>query len=152
MIDNNYIDTIIQLPSNIFFQTPIATAIMVLKKNKNDNNVLFIDASNEFIKNPDKMKNGKNSNKLSNDNIQNIVDQFKNRTSKEYKSYLASYEEIKENNYNISVNTYLNTNTSIKTIDINKVNKKLSEVIPRQQQIRDELEEIIKELEVGYHD
>lgn len=152
MIDNNYIDTIIQLPSNIFFQTPIATAIMVLKKNKNDNNVLFIDASNEFIKNPDKMKNGKNSNKLSNDNIQNIVDQFKKRTSEEYKSYLASYEEIKENNYNISVNTYLNTNTNIKTIDINKVNKKLSEVIPRQQQIRDELEEIIKELEVGYHD
>lgn len=152
MIDNNYIDAIIQLPSNIFFQTPIATAIMVLKKNKNDNNVLFIDASDEFIKNPDKMKNGKNSNKLSYENIESIVNIFKERTSQEKKSYLATYEEIKENNYNISVNTYLNSNPDKKIINIEEINKKLAEVVPKQQQVRNELETIIKELEVDYHE
>lgn len=152
MIDNNFIDTIIQLPSNIFFQTPIATAIMVLKKNKTDNNILFIDASEEFVKNPDKMKNGNNSNKLSNDNINSIVKLIKERKSVENKSYLATYEEIKGNEYNISVNSYLKLNIDEKEIDIEDVNKKLVEIVPRQQQIRKELEKIIRELEFDYNE
>lgn len=152
MIDNNFIDTIIQLPPNIFFQTPIATAIMVLKKNKNDNNILFIDASNEFVKNSDKMKNGNNSNKLSEDNINNIYNVFKNRKTDSLKSYLATYEEVKNNEYNISVNTYLKKEIEEDTIDIKELNEDLAQILPKQQELRKELDEIIKDLEEDFYE
>ena len=145
MIDNNFVYTVIQLPSDLFFGTSIATCILVLKKNKLDNNILFVDASNEFIRNT-------NKNKLSEENINNIVNLLKDRKTVENKSYLATYDEVKDNDYNISVNSYLKTTTDDNNIDIEEVNKMLSEVVPRQQQIRKELEEIIKELEVDYHE
>lgn len=145
MIDNNFVDAVIQLPSDLFFGTSIATCILVLKKNKTDNNILFVDASEEFVRNT-------NKNKLSDENINNIVNLLKDRKSIENKSYLATYDEVKENDYNISVNSYLKTNNEDNIIDIEDVNKKLAEVVPRQQQIRKELEEIIKELEVDYHE
>ena len=145
MIDNNFVDTIIQLPPDLFFGTSIATCILVLKKNKTDNNILFVDASKEFVRNT-------NKNKLSNENINNIINLLKNRKSQDNKSYLATYEEVKDNDYNISVNSYLKTNTEQNNIDIEEVNKKLSEIVPRQHKIREELEEIIKELEADYHE
>lgn len=145
MIDNNFVDAVIQLPSDLFFGTSIATCILVLKKNKTDNNILFVDASEEFVRNT-------NKNKLSDENINNIVNLLKDRVSVENKSYLATYDEIKENNYNISVNSYLKTNTGEVEIDIEEVNKKLAEIVPRQQQIRNELEEIIRELESDYYE
>ena len=145
MIDNNFVDTVIQLPPDLFFGTSIATCILVLKKNKTDNNILFVDASEECVRNT-------NKNKLSDNNINNIVNILKDRKSVDNKSYLATYDEVKDNKYNISVNSYLKTNTDDNNIDIEEVNKKLSEVVPRQQQIRKELEEIIKELEVDYHE
>ncbi|WP_304819225.1 type I restriction-modification system subunit M, partial [uncultured Clostridium sp.] len=145
MIDNNFVDTVIQLPSDLFFGTSIATCILVLKKNKTDNNILFLDASDEFVRNT-------NKNKLSADNINNIVDLLKNRVAVEGKAYLATYEEVKDNDYNISVNSYLRTNIGSETIDITEVNKRLAEIVPRQQQLRAELEEIIRELEVDYHE
>ena len=145
MIDNNFVDAVIQLPSDLFFGTSIATCILVLKKNKSDNNILFVDATNEFIRNT-------NKNKLSDENINNITNLLRDRKTVENKSCLATYEEVKENDYNISVNSYLKTNTEENNIDIEEVNKKLAEVVPRQSQIRKELEEIIKELEVDYHE
>ncbi len=145
MIDNNFVDTVIQLPSDLFFGTSIATCILVLKKNKIDNNILFIDASEEFIRNT-------NKNKLSEENINNIVNWVKTRKTVENKAYLATYEEIKENDYNISVNSYLKSNINEVKIDIQEVNRKLAEIVPRQQQIRNELEEIIRELESSYHE
>lgn len=145
MIDNNFVDTVIQLPPDLFFGTSIVTCILVLKKNKTDNNILFVDASSEFVRNT-------NKNKLSEENINNIVNLLKTRKSVENQSYLATYDEVHENDYNISVNSYLKTNTEDNKIDIEEVNKKLAEVVPRQQQIRKELEEIIKELEVDYHE
>ena len=145
MIDNNFVDTVIQLPPDLFFGTSIATCILVLKKNKSDNNILFVDASEEFVRNT-------NKNKLSDENINNIINLLKDRVSVENKAYLAAYDEIKENDYNISVNSYLKTNTGEVEIDIEEVNKKIAEIVPRQQQIREELEEIIKELEVDYHE
>ena len=145
MIDNNYVDTVIQLPPDLFFGTTIATCILVLKKNKTDNNILFVDASTEFVRNT-------NKNKLSDENINNIVNLLKERKTVENKAYIATYEEIKENDYNISVNSYLKTNANEEKIDIEEVNKKLAEIVPRQQQIRKELEAIIKELEVDYHE
>lgn len=145
MIDNNFVDTVIQLPSDLFFGTSIATCILVLKKNKSDNNILFVDATDECVRNT-------NKNKLSDDNINNIINLLKDRKSVENKSYLATYEEIKDNDYNISVNSYLRANTEDTNIDIEEINKKLAEVVPRQQQIREELEKIIRELEVDYHE
>lgn len=145
MIDNNFVDTVIQLPPDLFFGTSIATCILVLKKNKSDNDILFVDASEEFTRNT-------NKNKLSDENINNIVGLLKNRKTIENKAYLATYDEVKDNDYNISVNSYLKTNTDDNNIDIEDVNKKLADVVPRQQQIRKELEEIIKELEVDYHE
>lgn len=145
MIDNNFVDTVIQLPSDLFFGTSIATCILVLKKNKTDNNILFIDASEEFVRNT-------NKNKLSEENINNIVNWVKTRKTVENKAYLATYEEIKENDYNISINSYLKSNINEVKIDIEEVNRKLAEIVPRQQQIRNELEEIIKELESSYHE
>lgn len=152
MIDNNFVDAVIQLPSGLFFGTSIATCIIVLKKNKADNNILFIDASLECIPNTNKMKNGTNINKLSDNNINNIIKLLKDRISVESKTYLATYEEIRENDYNISVNSYLKTNLNDKKIDIDEVNRKLAEIVPRQQQIRKELEMIIKELEADYYE
>ena len=119
--------------------------ISIHTKNKTDNKILFIEATKECIKNT-------NKNKLSDEHITNILNIIKNSESVENKSYLATYEEIKENEYNISVNSYLK-NTDIElNIDIEEVNRKLAEIVPRQQQIRKELEEIIKELEEDYHE
>ena len=118
---------------------------IILKKNKTDNNILFIDASEEFVRNT-------NKNKLSDTNISNIINLLKNRVSVENKAYLATYDEIKENDYNISINSYLNSNINEVKIDIEDVNRKLAEIVPRQQQIREELEEIIRELEFDYHE
>lgn len=145
MIDNNFVDTVIQLPSDLFFGTSIATCILVLKKNKTDNNILFVDASDEFVRNT-------NKNKLSDENINNIINLLKDRESIENKSYLATYEEVKDNDYNISVNSYLKSSNEDNKIDIEEVNRILAEVVPRQQQIRKELDEIIKELEADYHE
>lgn len=145
MIDNNFVDTVIQLPSDLFFGTSIATCILVLKKNKADNNILFVDASEEFVRNT-------NKNKLSDTNINNIINLLKNKVLVENKAYLATYDEIKENDYNISVNSYLKTNTIEVKIDIEEVNRKLAEIVPKQQQIRKELEEIIRKLESDYHE
>ena len=145
MIDNNFVDTVIQLPPDLFFGTTIATCILVLKKNKIDTNILFVDASKEFVRNT-------NKNKLSDENINNIINLLKERKNIENKSYLATYEEVKENNYNISINSYLKTNLNEEKIDIKEVNKRLAEIVPRQEQLRKELEEIIRELEVDYHE
>ena len=145
MIDNNFVDTVIQLPPDLFFGTSIATCILVLKKNKTDNNILFVDASDEFVRNT-------NKNKLSDSNIENIVKILKERKTIENKSYLASFEEIKENDYNISVNSYLKSDIGDNIIDIKEISKKLSQIVPKQQQIRSELEVIIKELEEDYYE
>ena len=140
MIDNNFVDTVIQLPSDLFFGTSIATCILVLKKNKTDNNILFVDASEEYVR-------ATNKNKLSDENIENIINVLKDRKSIENKSYLATYEEIKNNDYNISVNSYLESSDEGNTIDIKLVNQKLNVIVPKQQKIREELDEIIRNLE-----
>lgn len=145
MIDNNFVDAVIQLPSDLFFGTSIATCVLVLKKNKTDNNILFIDATEECVRNT-------NKNKLSDQNIDNIIKLLKDRVSIENKVYLASYDEIKENDYNISVNSYLKVNTEVEQIDIKELNKQIAEIVEKQSKTRTELDEIIRELESDYHE
>ena len=140
MIDNNFVDTVIQLPPDLFFGTSIATCILVLKKNKKDNNILFIDASDEFIRNT-------NKNKLSDENINNIVNLLKNRKSVDNKAYLATYEKIKKNDYNISVNSYLKKVSEEEQIDIKELNKQIKEIVVKENITRTELDKIIAELE-----
>ena len=114
---------------------------MVLKKSKSDNKVLFIDASKEFIK-------VTNNNKLSEDNIDNIVNSFVGREDKEYFSRLVAYDEIKENDYNLSVSTYVEAEDTREKIDIVKLNAEIKEIVAREQILRDEIDKIIAEIEV----
>lgn len=141
LIDNNFIDCIIQLPSNLFFGTSIATCIMVMKKNKTDNRTLFIDASNECVK-------VTNNNKLTPENIDRIVDIFTKREEVEYIAHLASYDEIKENDFNLSVSTYVEAKDTREKIDIVKLNAEIKEIVAREQVLRDEIDKIIAEIEV----
>ena len=145
LIDNNFVDTVIQLPSDLFFGTSIATCILVLKKNKTDNSILFVDASEECVRNT-------NKNKLSDANIENILSLLKNRVDVENKAILVPNEEIADNDYNISVNSYLKTATGEVEIDIVKLNKSIQEIVTKQDQVRKELDAIISELESDYHE
>lgn len=142
LVDNNFIDCVIQLPSNLFFGTSIATCIMVLKKNKVDNRTLFIDATNECIK-------VTNNNKLTAENMDKIVDCFANRTETKHFSHLATYDEIEENDYNLSVSTYVEAEDTREKIDIVKLNAEIKEIVAREQLLRDEIDKIIAEIEVG---
>ena len=140
LIDNNYIDCVIQLPSNLFFGTSIATCIMVLKRNKADNKTLFIDATNECIK-------VTNNNKLTKANMDRIVDTFAGRVEEAHFSHLAGYDEIVENDYNLSVSTYVEAEDTREKIDIVKLNAEIREIVAREQVLRDEIEKIIAEIE-----
>ena len=142
LIDNNFIDCIIQLPSNLFFGTSIATCIMVLKRSKADNNTLFIDASNECVK-------VTNNNKLTEENIARIVEEFVSRADVEYFSRSVPYKEIAENDYNLSVSTYVEAEDTREVIDIVKLNAEIEEIVAREQVLRDEIAKIIAEIEVG---
>ena len=142
LVDNNYIDCVIQLPPNLFFGTSIATCIMVLKRNKADSKILFIDASNEFIKIT-------NNNKLTDANISHIVDAFAKREDAEYFCKLATYDEVKEQNYNLSVSTYVEQKDTREQIDIVKLNAEIKDIVAREQVLRDEIDKIIAEIEGG---
>lgn len=141
LVDNNYVDCIIQLPSNLFFGTSIATCIMVMKKNKTDNKTLFIDASNECVK-------VTNNNKLTPENMDKIVDVFTRRDEVKHFTHLAGYEEIAENDYNLSVSTYVEAEDTREKIDIRKLNAEIEEIVAREQVLRDEIAKIIAEIEV----
>ena len=142
LVDNNYVDCVIQLPANLFFGTPIATCIMVLKKGKKDSNVLFIDATNECIK-------VTNNNKLTEDNINTIVSWYKDRDSVDYKTHLASYEEIVECSYNLSVSTYVEVEDTREVVDIKVLNAEIKELVAREEVLRNEIDKIIEEIEVS---
>ena len=141
LIDNNFIDCVIQLPSNLFFGTSIATCIMVLKKNKQDNKTLFIDATKECIK-------VTNNNKLTPENIDRIVDTFAGRTETLHFSHLASFEEIQEQEYNLSVSTYVEAEDTREKIDIRQLNAEIARIVAREEVLRAEIDKIIAEIEV----
>ena len=141
LIDNNFIDCVIQLPSNLFFGTSIATCIMVLKKGKKDSSTLFIDASNECIK-------VTNNNKLTPENIDNIVAEYASREEKAHFAHLATYDEIKENDYNLSVSTYVEAEDTREAIDIAALNAEIEEIVARENVLREEISKIIAEIEV----
>lgn len=140
LIDNNFIDCIIQLPSNLFFGTSIATCIMVLKRSKPDNHTLFIDASNECVK-------VTNNNKLTEENIANIVKAFVSREEVAHYARPVAYEEIVKQDYNLSVSSYIEQEDTREKIDIKKLNAEIEEIVAREQVLRDEIAKIIAEIE-----
>lgn len=142
LIDNNKIDCIIQLPSNLFFGASIATCIMVLKHSKATNDVIFIDASNEFIK-------VTNNNKLTDENIDRILQAYIKRENEEHFAKIVPNDEIgsEEHNYNLSVSTYVEQKDTREKIDIVKLNAELKEIVAREQVLRDEIDKIIAEIE-----
>lgn len=139
LIDNDFIDCIIQLPDNLFFGTSIATCIMVLKRNKNDNSILFIDASKEFVK-------VTNSNKLTPKNIKIIFDSYMSRENVEYFAQLVPNSKIAED-YNLSVSTYVEQKDTREVVDIIKLNAKIEEIVAREDVLRREIAAIIAEIE-----
>jgi len=140
LVDNNFIDCVIQLPENLFFGTSIATCILVMAKNKTENKILFIDASKEF-------KKETNNNILEEKNIQVIVDEFRNRSDKKYFSRYVDRSEIVENDYNLSVSTYVEKEDTREIIDIKVLNKEIEETVKKIDKLRASIEKIVRELE-----
>ena len=139
LIENNYVDTVIQLPANLFFGVGIATCIIVLKKSKADNSVLFIDASEEC------MKDG-NKNKLTDDNIQTVFSYYADRKDVEYKAKLVNCKDILANDSNLSVSSYVEQEDKREAIDIKTVNATLSELIAEGNSLNAKIDSIIKEI------
>ena len=140
LVDNNFVDCVIQLPENLFFGTSIATCILVMAKNKTENKTLFIDASKEF-------KKETNNNVLNSENIEMIVKEFKERADVEYFARLVDNSEIMENDYNLSVSTYVEKEDTREIIDIKVLNKEIEETVKRIDILRASINEIVKELE-----
>ena len=139
LIDNNRVDAIIHLPENLFYGTNIETCIMVMKKNKTDNKVLFIDARKEFIKET-------NQNRLTEDNLEHIMKLYTDRADVDYQSRLVDYDEIVKAKYNLSVSTYVEKEDTREVIDIDDLNKRLNEVVAKENQLRTDIGQIIKEI------
>lgn len=139
LIDNNYIDTVIQLPANLFFGVGIATCIIVLKKSKKDNATLFIDASGEFI-------HEGNKNKLSDTNIERILDAFITRRDDAHFACLVENDKIAENDYNISVSSYVEQPDTREAVDIDKLNKRIAKIVARQNMLRTAIDDIVSTL------
>ncbi len=142
LIDNNFVDCVIQLPDNLFYGTSIATCIMVLKKNKADNSTLFIDATKECVK-------VTNNNKLSQENIEYILKLCKNRKNVKSASKLVANSEIEAQDYNLSVSTYVKQEYTKKVIDIVELNKEIARIVQREDELRKEIDKIISEIKVG---
>lgn len=147
LIDNNFIECIIQLPDNLFYGTSIATCIMVLKKSKVDSQTLFIDASKEFVKstNSNKLGDGTSSNEPN--NIQNILNAYINRKTEKYFTALVKQEDIENADYNLSVSTYVESEDTKEVIDIAVLNQQISEIVQRENTLRAEIDAIIAEIE-----
>ena len=137
LIENNYVDSVIQLPANLFFGVGIATCIIVLKKSKADNNVLFIDASAECIKDG-------NKNKLTDNNIETIFQYYIGRADVDYKVKLVNNKDILSNDCNLSVTSYVEQEDKREIVDISEVNNQLSYLLAEGQQLSDKISSFIK--------
>ena len=140
LLENNRVDTIIQLPANLFFGVGIATCIIVLRKgSRPDNKVLFIDASKEFVKYG-------NKNKLTKENQNRIFNIFKDRKEEQYFSCLVPIEDILNNDANLSVSSYVEQEDTREVINIKEVNASLQQLIAEGNELNAKIDQIIKEL------
>jgi type I restriction enzyme M protein len=141
LLKDNHIDTVIGLPSNLFYSTGIPVCILVLKKCKKEDDVLFINASEHFVK-------GKRQNTLNKDNIKSIVETYKYRQETERYSRKVSMEEIEKNGYNLNISRYVSTAEDEIEIDLDKVNERLTSINERIETKTKEHNEYLKELKL----
>jgi type I restriction enzyme M protein len=142
LIDNNYVDTVIQLPPDLFFGTTIATCIIVLKKSKIDNKILFIDASAEFVRQG-------NKNKLTDANQQTVLDAFMKREDAAHFAKLVDYETIAENGYTIAVSAYVEAEDTREPVEIKTLNAKIAQIVARQSELRTAIDAIVADIAGG---
>ena len=140
LVDNNYIDAVIQLPPDLFFGTTIATCIIVLKKSKRDNSTLFIDASAECVREG-------NKNKLTEANQVKILDVLASREAIPHFSALVQNEAIGENGYNVAVSSYVETEQEDTSVDITALNAEIARIVARQNELRAEIDAIVADLD-----
>ena len=139
LVDNNFVEAVVQLPDNLFFGTSIATCILVLKKGKRDNSVLFIDATKECVK-------VTNNNKLTDANIATVLKAFADRQTVKHFAALVPHEDIAAQDYNLSVSTYVEQEDTREKIDIVQLEAELEEIVKRENELRKAIDTIVKEL------
>jgi type I restriction enzyme M protein len=142
LVDNNYVDTVIQLPPDLFFGTTIATCVIVLKKSKHDNKTLFIDASAEFV-------HRGNKNKLTEANRQRILDAFTGRKDIAHFARLVENGAVAENGYNISVSSWIAQEDTREAVDIKALNADIASIVARQAELRTDIDAIVVDLEAN---
>jgi len=140
LVDNNYVDAVIQLPKDLFFGTGIQTCILVLKKSRKENDVLFINAEREF-------DHFGNKNKLRPEDISTILENYINRKNVDYLSRVVTHEEIKKNKYLLSVTAYVKAEDTREVVNITDLNKSIQEIVSKQNLLRTSIDEIVKSLE-----
>lgn len=142
LVDNNFVESVISLPPNLFYGTSIAVNILVLSKHKTEPKTQFIDASSE-----DFFKKETNNNVLLPEHIDRIVEIFGNKEEVQYVATSVDNAQIAENDYNLSVSSYVEAEDKREIIDINKLNTEVTETVKRIDTLRADIDEIIKELE-----
>ncbi len=140
LVDNNFVDCVIQLPPDLFFGTTIATCVIVLKKSKSDNAVLFIDASAEFTRSG-------NKNHLTPAHQQRVLDAYVARKNVKHFARLVPHSAIAENAYNISVTSYVEEEDTSEPIDIEALNAEIAGIVARQSDLRSQIDAIVADLE-----
>ncbi|RUT64495.1 type I restriction-modification system subunit M (plasmid) [Morganella morganii] len=140
LIDNNYVDCVIQLPADLFFGVTIATCIIVLKKSKKDNQTLFIDASKEFVR-------PGNKNKISDLHRKKILDAYIERKDSEHFASLVDNSAIGTNNYSLAVSAYVEQEDTREVIDIAVLNADIENIVKKQHALRIAIDAIVADLE-----
>ena len=140
LVENNFVDCVIQLPANLFFGVSIATCIIVLKKSKKDNAILFIDAS-------DKFEHPGNKNVLSEQNIEDIMKAYIDRTDVEHRCKLVNNADVLANDCNLSVSSYVEQKDNREIIDIKVLNQQIMQIVARQDTLRKQIDAIVAGLE-----
>lgn len=143
LVDNNFVETVIALPPNLFYGTSIAVNILVLSKNKTENKTQFINASGE-----DFFKKETNNNVLTDEHIAKIIDLFAKKENVEYVASWVDNEKVAENDYNLSVSVYVEAKDTREVIDITKLNEEIDQTVKRIDTLRAEINHIIKELDI----
>lgn len=140
LVDNNYVDAVIQLPPDLFFGTTIGTCVIVLSKSKATNDVLFVDGSKEFTRSG-------NKNKLMPKNLDHILDALDQREDQDYFAAVIGSGRIAENDYNLAVSSYVEAEDTREVIDIVELNARIEQIVARQAELRTSIDAIVADLE-----
>ncbi len=142
LVDNNYVESVIALPPNLFYGTTIAVNILVLAKHKHDTSTQFIDASGLF-------KKETNNNVLLDTHIDQIMAVFGSKANVEHFAKSVSFEKVAANDYNLSVSSYVEAKDNREVVDVARLNAELKTTVARIDQLRKDIDAIVAELEGG---